>query len=224
MTTAQTAKSVLFDFDGTLANTFSVIVSSYRYAFDKVLGIDFPATDEDYVTVRSLRFLELCNHVAGGRAPESVVAFRERYLNAPEGEVHLFAGIDGVLSGLAQRGTRMAIVTNKTRVALDVDLARLPLDVSRFEAVVTAEQSPEGKPHPRPLLIGLKALGVSPTEAVYVGDGPHDVVAACAAGMPMVGVAYGDWGADVLQEAGAEVIIDEPRELLTAVDSWSVTA
>jgi len=214
---AEPVTHVLFDFDGTLADTLPAIMASYRYAFREVVGLDFPATAEDFVTLRRLRLYELAQYLGGERAGECVEAFRECYLGSPPEPVVLFEGVEELLDALAEQEIGMAIVTNKTRIGLEADLARTRLDAERFVAFVTADDCRRGKPDPAPLLHGCDILGCSPRCALYVGDGPHDIVAADAAGMRSVGAAYGDWGEEALLGAGARSLASRPLDLLPYV-------
>jgi phosphoglycolate phosphatase len=101
-----------------------------------------------------------------------------------------YAGVLDALSALRGHGLRLGVVTNK---ALEFTLPILAgLDLARyFEVVVGGDSLPQAKPHAAPLLYALQRLQCPPERALMVGDGPHDLLAAHAAGCPAVLVSYG---------------------------------
>jgi pyrophosphatase PpaX len=205
---------VLFDFDGTLARTLPAVVECYRHAFAEVLGERFPGEDPaDLERVLTVRFTDVCEQAAGERAPLLVESFRERYRGELEAPVALYDGAREALEALAGRGVAVAIVTNKTRFALDLDLERTGLAEVPFAALVAADDSVESKPHPRPLLLACERAGVASTGCFYVGDAPHDIAAARAAGMHGVAALWGDFPAAALREAEPWALAAEPAAL-----------
>lgn len=209
---------VLFDFDGTLACSTPAIVESYRYAFTEVLGYPFPDSDADRNEMLTVRFLELCANRGGERAQELVTKFRERYLGELDSPPHLYDGVLDLFAGLRERGITYGMVTNKTRVAAEHEIRRCGLAEVEFRCVITADEASRGKPDPLPVQLGLTAAGCRPDQALYVGDGGHDVVSARGAGVRAVGAAYGDWGAQALRTAGAYAVIETPLGLLDVLD------
>lgn len=214
-------RRVLFDFDGTLVDTLPAVIESYRYACAELLGIEFPASLSDRRRVLMTRFMDLCAEIGGTDAPELVRMFRVRYLGDLQTPPAAFGGVPELLDGLVERDVAIAIVTNKTRVGLEADLARTALRDITFGAIVCAEDSVERKPDPTPLRIALTRLGGAAQDALYVGDGPHDIEAAHAAGMLGVGALYGDFGADALRVAAPEALLERPLDLLDLVDARS---
>jgi phosphoglycolate phosphatase-like HAD superfamily hydrolase len=206
---------VLFDLDGTLIESTSAIVESYRYAFQSVLGYPYPDSDLERREMLTIRFLELCTQKGGDCAPDLVTAFRERYLGPDLVAVpSTYPGVPELLERLVASGLKIGVVTNKTRVATEHELGRCGLGEMPFACVITAEDATEGKPHPMPVLLGMEAAGCVGKRAVYVGDGAHDIQAANAAGVQGIGAAYGDWGEALLRAAGAYAVIDAPLELI----------
>jgi pyrophosphatase PpaX len=212
---------VLFDLDGTLACTLPAILESYRYAFDRVLGQDYPVTEADVREALSVRLRELFALKAPARSDELITSFRERYLGTElEVAPYCYTGVLAMFSGLAERGLTVGLVTNKTRVAAEHELQRCGLAGVPFGCVITADEAIRGKPDPLPIRLGLDAAGCrNPEEAFYVGDAVEDMHAARAAGVRGIGAAYGEGGAEALRATGAFAIIDTPLELLTVLDA-----
>jgi pyrophosphatase PpaX len=212
---------VLFDLDGTLACTLPAILESYRYAFDRVLGQDYPVTEADVREALSVRLRELFALKAPERGEELIASFRERYLGTElDMTPYPYPGVLAMFAGLADRGLVVGLVTNKTRVAAVHELARCGLAGVPFGCVITADEASRGKPDPLPILLGLAAAGCrNPDAALYLGDAVEDMHAARAAGVRGIGAGWGEGGADALRATGAFAIIDAPLDLLTVVDA-----
>lgn len=206
---------VLFDFDGTLARTLPAVVESYRSACEEILGREFPGEDPaERERVLTVRFTDLCAELAGDRAPLLVESFRRRYLGERlESPVRLYDGVREMLEQLIAGGAAVGIVTNKTRIGLEFDLERTGLASLPFVAIVSADDTAERKPHPRPLLLARERTGMAPSRSFYVGDAPHDLGAARAAGMHGVAALWGDFPADALRAAEPWAVASAPAAI-----------
>ena len=121
-----------------------------------------------------------------------------------------YPGVPEMLKRLRQRGCKVAIVSNKPHGAACELAERF------FPGVPTFGERPETprKPAPDMVFHALAALGAGKENAVYVGDSEVDVQTARNAGLPVIGVAWGFRGREVLAAAGAETIVDTAAELL----------
>jgi phosphoglycolate phosphatase-like HAD superfamily hydrolase len=209
---------VLLDVDGTLIDSRPAIVAAYRHAFAEVLGIEHPQTEAEVRALLSPRLQEACELVAGDRADACVAAYRAFYLEHGDDLVTAIPGAAGLLDGLVARGVRVGLVTNKGRERIGPDLRRAGLDGVPLAALVCAEDTLARKPDPEPILLAMHQCGCRPEAAMYVGDGPQDVLAARAAGTRAVGAAYGYYGRERLAAAGPEALISRPEELLDLID------
>ena len=209
---------VLLDVDGTLIDSRAAIVAAYRHAFAQV-GVDYPTTDEQIARLLAQRLDEACLEVAGGDATECAGAYRAIYPDVSSALVTPLAGARELLEGLVERGIAISLVTNKGRERLGPDLEHAGLADIPIVAAVTADDSPERKPHPRPILICLDRAGCAPGDAIYVGDGPHDIQAARAAGVAAAAAAYGYYGLPELEAERPDIVIDRPQQLLAFLDS-----
>jgi pyrophosphatase PpaX len=146
-------------------------------------------------------------------ADELVRVYREH--NEPlHEELEAFEGVAELLVRLHGEGRRLGIVTAKRRPTVQLAFDRLELE-SWFDAVVCREQTEHGKPHPEPVLRALEILGARPADAAFVGDSPYDMGAGLAAGVFTVGVSWGGiHGRALLDDAGADVVVDSLEELL----------
>ena len=210
-------RAVLFDLDGTLADTAADLAA----ALNRVRG------DRD---LAPLPVAQLRAHASDGtrgmlgaglgvhRGDAEWETLKEAFLDyyGADLAVHsrLFPGADDTLSGIEKRGLAWGVVTNKVaRFTLPL-LERLGIG-SRAGVVVCGDTTSEVKPHPAPLLHAATALRVAPERCLYVGDAPRDVAAARAAGMAALVARYGYIAAEIAPEAWApDGLIDSLPELL----------
>ncbi len=206
-------EAVLFDFDGTIANTIPHILASFRHATADVLGKALP----DDVLMHNVgiplrqQMLELSCGDADV-ADQLLVSYRT-FNHATHDEMALlYPGAAEVLSAIREHGLPMGIVTSKGTPMAMRGLGLFELG-GFFEVVVTADDVPLHKPDPYPIRHAAGLLGVSAAGCAYVGDSPHDVEAALRAGAVAIGATWGVAERARLEEAGAEYLLDDIREL-----------
>ena len=201
---------VLFDLDGTVIDTGSIILASMRHAAETVIGGSY--TDEQLMAAVGGPGLEAqMRALDPERVDELVRVYRAH--NEPLHEtISIFEGMPAALDELKDRGHRLGIVTAKRRATVDLAFARIPIE-HLFETVVGGDETERHKPDPQPLQLALERLGASADQAAYVGDSPFDMQAAKAAGCFAIGVSWGRIH-DASALADANVVVDSPEELL----------
>lgn len=208
---------VLFDFDGTLANTVPAITSTARTVL-----LRHGRTDADLGDLRRLvgpPFPQAYSLVYGfseEEAAQITQEYREIYHGLGPAGWPLFDGVRELLRDLRAAGRRLAVASSK-RIEM-VGGALADNGVEDLFDVALGKPSDENVRKADTIRRALAELGASPDEAVMVGDRHHDVEAALACGIPCVGVSYGGTG-DLAEfsEAGACSVadsIDELRRLL----------
>jgi pyrophosphatase PpaX len=180
--------TVLFDLDGTLVDSGQVMDGCLRELTLELLGREPTAAELDRFHVGG-RLGDCMRAIDEERAEELADAYRERYHRLAAGH-SCFPGIEALVGELKAEGRKLGLVTAKRRQATDIVLQAAGLEAV-FDAIVTCEETQRHKPDPQPLLLALERLGAEPETAAYVCDGPHDVVAARAAGVAAVAVAWG---------------------------------
>ena len=168
----QPVSAVLFDWDGTLADSCAVIrrasLTVYRH-----FGI--PMDEARYrATFRpdwheSYRLLGIPEE----RWDEAGVIWGASY-REHRNEVALYPGVAGMVGRLAEAGFALGIVTSADRQRFLEDLERTGI-AARFGALAAFEDTPRKKPHPESLRLALRQLGVPPERALYAGDRHEDV-------------------------------------------------
>ena len=207
-------RAVLFDFDGTLADTAADLSRALNH-------------------LRSERGLEklplerLRPHASSGARglieaglgilsdhPEFKSlrdAFLKHYADQICIDTRLFPGMDELLAALEARGLRWGIVTNKSTQLTRLLVKALGLE-ARVACVVCGDTTAHLKPNPASLLHAAKELALAPRDCVYLGDDLRDIQAARSAGMRAVAVTWGN-GGDV-HAWNADAVIERPRDLI----------
>jgi HAD superfamily hydrolase (TIGR01509 family) len=184
-------KLIIWDFDGTLADTRPVIEAGMAHTL-QVLGLD-PGLKEAWLTCVGLPVEEGIQRTFGhlGLALEPVVQAYKGFKH--QEHEHLIKGFDGITDLLAElrgRGMPMAIASSKRGTPLRRQLKVLGWE-GLFDPLVTPDEVRAGKPDPESLFLCLAAYGLRPEEAVMVGDTPYDLDMAQRAGVPSVAVGHG---------------------------------
>lgn len=218
-------KLVLFDFDGTLADTAPDLGAAANVLRAR-RGLDELPLEA---------YREYASHGARGLLkrgldmspdhPEYEAArdeFLAEYEQGMTTRTTLFPGIKDLLTELQGNGYTWGIVTNK------VEYLAMPLVVHlglyRHCAItVGGDTTPHPKPHPAPLLYAAEKTGFAPPEAIYIGDDLRDIQAGRAAGMATVVAAYGYCGeTTALQSWEANAIAQRPEQLWNVIEDWAL--
>jgi pyrophosphatase PpaX len=204
---------VLFDLDGTLADSIGLIIESYQYAFTAVSGRAV-GVDEARTWIGQT-LMETFGREDPPRAKELERVYRE-FNEANADRIVGYPGVPELAVALNDAGVRPKVATSK-RLAMSIETIRLAGLEGLVDLVASMEDTQRHKPHPDPLLFAFEQLGVTPEQCVYVGDAVWDVLAAHAAGIPAIAVT---WGAGVraeLEAAGPEFICDSAEEILAVL-------
>lgn len=208
---------VLFDLDGTLADTAPDLAKALNQTLEQQGRTALPFDMiRPVVSLGGAAMIELGFGITD--SDPLYESLRKQFLDNYFGDIahstRLFAGMDEVLMQLEKNRYQWGIVTNKPGWLTAPLLAALDLD-ERPGCVVSGDTLPERKPHPAPLLHACKLLSQAPDTAVYVGDARRDMEAGRNAGMKTVIARYGYISNDEKPESwGADTMIDSPLELL----------
>jgi phosphoglycolate phosphatase len=210
-------KAVLFDLDGTLADTAPDLARALNRLRDERGLPPLPLAQLRAYASSGARGLIQAGLGIGRDDAEFPVlreGFLDHYENALCVDTRLFPGVAELLDALDARGTPWGVVTNKAERFTQPLMQRLGLG-TRAACTVSGDTTPHLKPHPEPLLHASRALGLAPEYCVYLGDDLRDIEAAIAAGMLPIAVRWGYLGTGPALEAwNAGGIIAEPLETL----------
>lgn len=211
---------VLFDFDGTLADTAPDLAAA---ANQQRLRRGLPALPYEQLRPMASHGARGLLGVALGLTPDSpeYEACKQQFLDdyAANIAVHtvLFPGVEDLLADLVQEGWTWGIVTNKVTRFTTPLVRHLALE-QHSAVVVCGDTTAHSKPHPEPLLHAAREVGIAPQHCLYVGDDQRDIIAGQAAGMKTIATAYGYCGNGVPVETwGADTVVDSVPALLPAI-------
>ncbi|MFQ5847321.1 MAG: HAD family hydrolase [Candidatus Methylomirabilales bacterium] len=203
---------LVFDLDGTLADTRADLTAAVNHALEK-LG-RAPLSVEEVCRYVGDGVQTLLSRALGpddlGVLEAGVGFFREYYAVHLLDATCLYQGVRETLEHF--QGKRKAIVTNKPLEFTVRILEGLAIS-GHFDVVLGGDSTVERKPHPEPARRVLSATGVESRLAAMVGDSPVDVEMAKRAGLYSVGVTYGLRPVADLRAAGPDVLIDDFPEL-----------
>ncbi len=119
-----------------------------------------------------------------------------------------------MLAALQAPGRKFAVVTSKNRRAMERGLRTCGL-VEFFDVCVTTDDVDRYKPHPAPVVEALDRLSADASDAVFIGDSPHDVASGRAAGVATAAVLWGPFSAEELSLSSPTFLLDKPAEILS---------
>ena len=209
-------KLVIFDFDGTLADTKENIILTFQMTM-KELGVEIKSRQECAATI-GLTLEDAFKVLYPGMAAEKYILLRDTYRrifkeNRKILVPGLFPEVMATLEELRRRGYLMSIASSRLSPSLhsfleDMKIAHL------FEYAVGGDNVEHPKPAPDAVLQILRHYNLSAEEAFVVGDMPFDINMATNAGVKSCGVTWGNADAAQLKESGANYIIDKLSQLL----------
>lgn len=206
---------VIFDFDGTLADTTQSILETYRATFDE-LGVKRPSDKACQSTIGvPLRegFRMLFPDSDDARLDEFVKTYRSIYAANQQSLVpELFPDVAETLEAFSDAGIKMSIASSRSRVSLKAFCMDRGIE-KYFDLILGCEDVLKPKPSPVPVFETLLTLCMNPDEALVVGDMPVDIAMGRGAGCRTVGVTYGNSSAEALKVAGATFVINDLKKL-----------
>ncbi|HEX7511438.1 MAG TPA: HAD family hydrolase [Chitinivibrionales bacterium] len=215
-------KGILFDLDGTLLNTLEDLggamnavlarrglpahpISDYRYFVGEGIAVlvrrALPASHHDDATVSAC-----------------VNSMSEEYAAHCMDKTTPYPGIAELLSKLAAKGVKMAVLSNKPD-KMTKFLVGAYFPTVAFDCISGAREGIPRKPHPAGAFDTARVLAIEPEEFLYLGDSKTDMETANAAGMFPVGALWGFRDEGELKNAGARIIIKAPLELLKVLEA-----
>lgn len=208
-------KAVIFDLDGTLANTLSDLSESANRALVKYGFKPHPA--EAYKLFVGNGIKMMLRRALGGEVDDETFGavektFFEHYNIHYCDKTAVYDGVPELVAEIKKRGIRTAVVTNKEDSVAKEVVFKLYGDA--FDIVCGNREGLPAKPDPTATLLVMEQLGVLPEECIFLGDSGVDVRTGVNSGAVAVGETWGFRGEEELRENGARYIISKPSELL----------
>ena len=209
-------KAVLFDFDGTLADTNPLIIRTFKETFATLLparsfleteilnciGPTLEQTGQKYFPENSDRFVNTYRELNGKYHDEMI---------------KIYPGIKEMISVLKASGLKLAIVSSKRRDFVVRGLEQTGL-IQFFDYIVAADDVTDPKPHPEGIEKAMKHYGLDADACLMVGDNSHDIDAAKHAGVKGVAVGWAFKGVDYLKALNPDYLIMDAMEIVEIVN------
>lgn len=200
-------RTIIFDFDGTIADSLPVILKIYTH----VLPGGPEITKELFHILRKLPAHKVAAKldISLWRLPWLLKRGRKKMHDHLD-EVQPFADIEETLKELKRRGYHLQIVTSNSRTNVTAFLKMHAME-QYFDSICAVRRL-NGKPRALKSLVRRNKLVMS--ETYYVGDEARDIIATKRVNMPIVAVSWGFNDAELLRELEPTALIDAPKELL----------
>lgn len=215
--TQRKINGIIFDFDGTLANTTPLIFSSFDYATEKVLGqkADRGPYLETFGQPLRPSMIRLYGKENGEKICEAYRSYQEKHHDEL---LESFPGVKETLAALRERDLPLVIVTSRFYETCVHCLDTLGLH-SYIKGIIGGDMITRYKPDPEPSLKGLELLGLPGEQVLAIGDTPYDLLSAREAGCHTAAVAYTVFGREnLLRLVTPDYWLDTMPDLLPLLD------
>lgn len=208
-------KAVLFDLDGTLINTNKLILESFKHTFRTQLNMEME--DEKIVKFFGEPLKKSLSSVDPNNVEMLVDAFHK--FNSANHDIlaEKYEGTIETIKALKERGIKVSIVTSKRRIMTERSLKLIKV-YDLMDVIVTPEDTDKHKPNGDPALLACQRLGVSPGEALMVGDSIYDVKCGKNAGSKTCIVTYSFFSVEELLKENPDYVIDKLWELINIIE------
>lgn len=212
-------RNIIFDFDGTLADTAELTVET-MHRTNRAMNLP-DKSDVECKAMIGYRLEEIPSILwpdVHDLSERYAATFREIYKSAKEDfKVRTYPGVSDTLTRLKLNGIRMAVASSRSKVSL-LDLCNELRIVDFFQMIVGGGDVKNGKPAPDPVNLVLATQGWDKNEMLVVGDMNVDILMGKAAGTATCGVTYGNGSVAELREAGLDHIISDFSQLQDLLD------
>ena len=202
-------KSIIFDLDGTLADTDEIIIRSFQHVYRTYLGKEM---SHEYIYQT---FGETLDNVFKMQFPdhyeEALNTYRQYHIEHFDRYVRLYPEAEEMVQWLWKNNIQLGIATSRMANTAHRILEMFHIK-NCFKSIITADDCHHHKPHPEPLLKCLEKLGAKKEETVYIGDTKFDLKSAKRAGIDFCYVQWGKIDFNIEQEK-PEYILKNWRSL-----------
>lgn len=215
-------KVCIFDLDGTLTNTLDSLTFSTNETLKEMgLGQITKEQCRMFVGNGSRVLLEKALHSCGEDNPERLDEAMRIYGRIFDANctyhVVPYEGITDMLKTMKDQGLKLAVLSNKPHTQA-VHVVEEIFGRETFQWIQGQKEGVPRKPDPTAAVQISERLGAAPSETVYIGDSEVDVATGKAAQMRTIGVTWGFRDKAFLQDAGAELLVDSPEEVLNMIE------
>ena len=181
-------KAIIFDFDGTLANTLPICYVAFQEVF-KEFDNRYLSSDDIRAMFGPSEIGIIRENLKNSNKENAIELYYEKYLEHHEHLVKPNSEITKMIRYLKEKGIKTGIVTGKARRSLDISLKALHMD-NLFEIIITGDDVIHPKPHPEGLTKALSLLEVERNDSMFIGDSDADIEAGLKANVTTAGVKW----------------------------------
>lgn len=208
-------KAVLFDLDGTLANSLSDLAASTNYCLEKHGCPTWPEENFKYFAGDGIAKM-LSRALPEDHSLEMLEQvkkdFMEYYSVHYADKTIAYDGLTALIKSLKFAGIKTAVVTNKAQEAAEKVVKKLYGD--DFDIIMGLKPDMPPKPNPKIVFAATEQLGINPKECAFVGDTAMDIAVGVNSGAYPVGVLWGFRKREELEAAGAKAFAKNSEELM----------
>jgi HAD superfamily hydrolase (TIGR01549 family) len=197
--------------DGTLIDTFTLILASYSYAIAGSLSKQLNVPDIPSLTGRTLKDA-LAKSVPSDRIELASDRYHEYFAGRFRRRTRTYPRVRKLLISLRQAGVMLGVFTGASRKSAQTALQLSGLDLF-FHSIVTADDVSQSKPDPEGLQKAMDQLGAADYQTIYVGDGPDDIVASRRAGVTAAGALWGSRKREQLKALRPDFLFNDPSDV-----------
>jgi HAD superfamily hydrolase (TIGR01509 family) len=215
-----TLKAIVIDMDGTITNFNLDYMGARRRALEELERLNLRTSEMNeqvslYIILNKLKS-NLDSETFQKLRASFYGYFEQMELKAAQ-DVSLYPGVLDTLRELKSRSLKLGVVTNNGRAGTNATLKRHHIE-ELFDSVVTRDDCEEMKPDSAPIRKVLSELGVEPAEAILVGDGVMDMMAAKATGLVSVAVGTGPFPTERLLRAEPDYFLGSINDVPTLIE------
>jgi len=208
--------AVLFDLDGTLIDSIALLLASMKHTFH---GRSRQPSDDEWIQGLGTPLpKQLTPYVESDEDRERLLnRYRTFQMENHDRLMAQYAGVIDTLALLYQRGHPLGVVTSKGNMMMERGLKFIGAD-DYIEVAIGYDSVHIHKPDPYPVRAALEKLEYKPTEAVFVGDSPHDIQSGNDAGVITIAALWGPFRSDQLESYHPTYFLDEIKALPALLD------
>lgn len=203
-------RAVIFDLDGTLADTIPLICAAWNAAVPMYTHRTY--TDEEIIARFGIPDTAMIRREIPGRAAEHAIEVFYHFYETQHHRVRIFEGVSEMLDNLQNRMLPLGLMTGKGRHTADITLRALRW-TDLFRSVITGDEVEHQKPHPEGVLKVARELKVDPQHCAFIGDSAADMGAGKSAKMFTIAAAWGSVFNDQLRTLQPDAWADSPGDV-----------
>ena len=208
-------EAMLFDFDGTLADTSFDMVNCLNILLKKhsIREVTLDCA-KNYISKGAAGLIDFsCPDLSKNQRKIFISEYLDIYKENIFLSTHLFDGISDIIELLITKNYKWGIVTNKPSYLVKPIIKKLNFH-HQPDCIVSGDTLSVKKPSPEPLLYASRQISCDPLLCAYIGDDIRDIIAANAAGMFSIAASYGFIkNKDLIKEWGSDYTINSPLDL-----------